>query len=372
MSVSAQSGAFSFSFAFAFASLFGSVGSNGLGFTRRGASGSCPMLCAARVVSVLAFITSPISSESLATQQRPAASATRSAGRSVAVTAAPSSRDASAFAAAAAPVLIASEGHVGGPGPRTPTASAAAPAVYTPRVAPTRSLQSSMRRSSGSSICVAVLADKGCAVARRVAEAAAALSPPPMEEPATGPSPTRSSATHTSRMSAASEGFVSAASARNARRNLTQGHGGMRKNAPCVCVKSHSASVSATSAGVAPNDSGTTGSGVGGRASLGSRGPLGTAREGREDPPPPPPPSPRLVAASRSRAAALCAALCAALRATLASAASFFLVSSSTFANASITGGLVSSEPGTSDPETRRLSSCCAMNAPSAMTSRSS
>ena len=59
------------------------------------------MLCAARVVSVLAFITSPISSESLATQQRPAASATRSAGRSVAVTAAPSSRDASAFAAAA-------------------------------------------------------------------------------------------------------------------------------------------------------------------------------------------------------------------------------------------------------------------------------
>mmetsp|Transcript_15537 Transcript_15537/g.65534 ORF Transcript_15537/g.65534 Transcript_15537/m.65534 type:complete len:367 (-) Transcript_15537:876-1976(-) len=366
MSVSAQSGAFAFP-----TSLGSSVGSNGLGFTRRGASGSCPMLCAARVVSVFNFITSPISSESLATQQRPAASATRSAGRSVAVTAAPSSHDARAFAAAAAPVLIASEGHVGGPGPRTPTASAAAPAVYTPKVAPTRSLQSSMRRSSGSSICVGVLADAGCAVARRVAEPAA-LSPPPMEEPATGPSPTRSSATHTSRMSALSEGFVKDASARNARRNLGQGHGGMRKNAPCVCVKSHSASVSATSAGVAPNDSGTTGSGVGGSASLGSRGPLGNAREGREDPPPPPPPSPRRVAASRSRAAALCAALCAALRATLASAASFFLVSSSTFLNASMTGGLVSSEPGTSDPETRRLSSCVAMNAPSAMTSRSS
>jgi hypothetical protein len=34
------------------------------------------------------------------------------------------------------------------------------------------------------------------------------------------------------------------------------------------------------------------------------------------------------------------------------------LVSSSTFLNASMTGGLVSSEPGTSDPETRRLSNC--------------
>mmetsp|Transcript_9514 Transcript_9514/g.35391 ORF Transcript_9514/g.35391 Transcript_9514/m.35391 type:complete len:211 (+) Transcript_9514:1784-2416(+) len=209
------------------------------------------MLCAARVLSVLAFTTSPISSESHATHESPTASATLSAGGSTCVTLAPSSRLPSAAAAAAAPCLIARDGHVGGPGPSTPTASAATPLVYTPSVAPTRSLQSSISKSSGSSMLEVALVVLGATVCDLRVNLAASFSPAPAPAPATPLSPTRRSATHTSLTMRSSEGIVSPAGARNARANRGQGHGGIRRNDPNTCVRSHSARVSAMSAGVA-------------------------------------------------------------------------------------------------------------------------
>ena len=176
----------------------------------------------------------------------------------------------STSAAAVAPTRTASEGH------ELPDAPSI-PCEYTLSVTPTLSAQSSIRKSSGSSSLETDLDIAG----------ATSLRAPKPAGPY--PSATLTSATHTSRTSAASEGRTPANDAspsvvsevapvpsglgsRNARANRHHGQGGSLRYPPWVCVRSHSVSVSLMSACGAPYASGTTPSAGGGGAVRGSRG----------------------------------------------------------------------------------------------------
>ena len=173
------------------------------------------MLCAARVLSVLALRCSPHASASHAAHDNAAASATRSFGGKSNAVLLPRSVTARRFAAAVAPSLTAMEVHVAGPAPRGPPPS---PAVHTLSAAPARSVQSKAAKSSGSSAAAESLVSFGRAFGRP-----SGPNPPP--------SYARISATHTSRTSAASAGVGPSSEptsfgARNARLNRSHGHGG--------------------------------------------------------------------------------------------------------------------------------------------------